>query len=67
MSKMTHTGIVSSHWIKSRPVELRETKTFWIEKGGNKYRKATGSLVGGDSWACTSLKLESIKEIQVTK
>lgn len=47
-----------------RLVSLRETKTFWIDKTGNKYRKANGSQVGIGKWAVSRLDVETIVEME---
>ncbi len=61
----THTGIVSaSHWLNTRTVNMRQTKTMWITESGEKFRKSTGSLVGGGIWDHSKLDLDSIKEIE---
>lgn len=60
----THTGNVGAgHWLNTRTVKMRQTKTMWITESGEKFRKSTGSLIGGGIWALTKLDLDSIKEI----
>ena len=65
MSEFTHKGVVQTgHWSTERTVKLRETKTLWVDDDGKKFRKATGSLVGGSFWNTTRLKINTIVPIE---
>lgn len=59
----THTGnVFAGHWLNTKTVNMRQTKTMWITENGDKFRKSTGSLIGGGIWCLTKLDLNSIKE-----
>ena len=66
-TKFTHFGIVrgsdnrtaDGYCYKTR---LRETKNFWVDKYGSKYRKLTGSGMG--SFPMYHLDLTTIKPLQ---
>jgi hypothetical protein len=67
MKKFTHTGIkigcdsrIPSNY-KSL-IFLRETKNFWIDRHGTKYRKSTGNVLG--FCPIYQLDLSTIKEKQ---
>ena len=62
---MTHTGNVTygdygNVTGKTKRVELRQTKNFWVDIYGLKFRKSDGSVVGVRS-AFVTLDLNSIK------
>jgi len=45
-----------------RKVSLRETKTLWISKDGERYRKNRGGRVAGD-WPMFRLDLDTITKL----
>ena len=66
MSKFTHSGILvgdARSGGKTPTVHLRQTKNFWVDSAGNKYRKKSGYMTGG-TWSPWLLKLESIKPLE---
>jgi len=63
--KMTHSGClaISNDLGSRRLARLRETKSFWVDQYGAKYRKTDGSMVG--SWVVSlEIDLSSIKPIK---
>ncbi len=64
--KLTHIGIIKGCDARTprdykRTVLLRETKKFWIDRAGRKFRKGNGYGMG--PWPMYDLDLDSIKEI----
>ena len=67
--KATHTGRLHGDARTAgthRNVQLRETKTCWVDKSGTKYRKSTGWPAGGDSWPLWTLAVETVRPICTT-
>ncbi len=62
MKKFTHRGTLISSVVNNRVVELRETKKFWVDQYGTKYRKLTGTQVPLDIWGTTRLDVSTVKE-----
>lgn len=63
MKKMTHSGMLCPHWAKPFRTELRETKNYWVDDDGRKYRKLNGYPAGNYGWTPTVLDLDSIQEL----
>lgn len=63
MKKMTHSGVLRPHWTKPYRTEFRETKNFWVDKTGCKFRKSNGYPAGDYDWTPTVLDLNSIREL----
>jgi len=64
--KATHVGQLTgdARTGSQKPVvQLRETKTCWVDKHGIKYRKSTGWPTGGDSWPLWTLALETVRPV----
>lgn len=64
--KSTHIGTIKGNDARTprdykRTVLLRETKKFWIDRVGRKFRRTDGSGMG--TWPMYDLDLDSIKEI----
>lgn len=64
--KMTHIGIKvgcdsRTHDSFKLQISLRETKNFWIDLHGVKYRKGTGRTT--DDWPMYKILIDSIKPI----
>lgn len=68
MNLLTHVGYLVGCDARTSPgykeeIGLRETKTFWVDKWGYKWRKKNGYRVGGDSFPVYRLDLSTIKSI----
>lgn len=61
---MTHYGFLKGSDARTQAnykqkVKLRETKNFWVDEYGNKYRKSNGRKTNS-KWAMYYLDVESI-------
>lgn len=67
MKKMTHTGSLRcSIWKEDRIVDLRETKMYFIDCNGTKYKKKNGYLINSyvKTYAAPYLLLQTVKPIE---
>lgn len=46
----------------TRKIRIRETKLYWVSQYGTKYRKESGSIVGG-RYSTFELDINSIREM----
>jgi hypothetical protein len=66
MHKYTHTGMVENYNYGTPyryKVLLRETKLFWVNDKGTKYRKTDGRIAGSDTWSQSFLRLDEVKPL----
>ena len=57
--KMTHTAVINYVGVKGREA-VRETKNFWVNAGGSKFRKKDGSASDPQSYVLCHLYLKSV-------
>lgn len=67
-NNLTHKGIMRGSDRRTPEgyhftILLRETKNFWVDEHGVKYRKKTGTKVPRESFPMYYLDISSIKEI----
>lgn len=68
MKKMTHFGVVLFPVFtqKTTVIKLRETKLYWVDEGGTKYRKIDGRATVGSPFFYNALELESIMPLRTS-
>lgn len=65
--KLTHTGLLrgDARTGDQRPkVMLRETKNFWVDAYGSKYRKTSGWKVTSEKFPLWHLDVATVKQIE---